>query len=552
MRFRMFILLILSPIAPALAADLPTTDTPVGRLALPVIADSVVVSPDSSRLAFTAKAGDPTLEEKGVFINPKVTNPLNDNARPALNPICLYIDDKSTISFDTMTLPVFSPNSKRLGFAGLHDKTWQLVLDNKTLTQDADDVPGIPIVFSPDSAHAAWVILKGQQYLLTVDDRHWPPIAASAMGLLTFSPDSRHVAAVVNIRGAWTLYVDGAPLPLPPAPGSPVLPATARSASPPSRGPVPTAPAPRFVRFGQFSWRPDSSGLAYYAGFTSAAWQLFSQSLAGTITFASKPCDGIMKNAPVFSPDARQLAFGVSTRNKWTFVTDPAPTPAATTHTATAPAPTTATAPAPSGPFDQILMESVSYYQPAGVPNQPFTLLYVAQQNKKWRLYVNDRPTDDAFDAIISGSFVLSPDLHHYAFAGIRDGQTFVIKDGATLARHNECGASTFAFSPDSQHLAYAAGSGAAWFVCVDGTPGAPFTGLGASPIAFSPDSSRVAFVALTAQKTWRLIIGKDAGLQSKPYDAFLKGSHVTWRPDGTVVTIAIQKKVATRIEARP
>jgi len=26
----------------------------------------------------------------------------------------------------------------------------------------------------------------------------------------------------------------------------------------------------------------------------------------------------------------------------------------------------------------------------------------------------------------------------------------------------------------------------------------------------------------------------------------------VTWRPDGTVVTIAIVKKVATRVEAKP
>ena len=92
-----------------------------------------------------------------------------------------------------MTLPVFSPNSKRLGFAGRHDKTWQLVLDNKTLIQDADDVPAIPIVFSPDSANAAWVIQKGQQYLFTVDDRHWPPIDALAISTLTFSP----------IRGTW-------------------------------------------------------------------------------------------------------------------------------------------------------------------------------------------------------------------------------------------------------------------------------------------------------------------------------------------------------------
>ena len=148
-----------------------------------------------------------------------------------------------------------------------------------------------------------------------------------------------------------------------------------------------------------------------------------------------------------------------------------------------------------------------------------------------------------------SGSFVLSPDKHHFAFAGTRDGQTFIIKDGTTLASHNESGSSTFAFSPDSQHLAYAARNGPNWFACVDGARHHTFNVLGA-PHRFLPGLFPCGLRRVHDAKTWCLIIGKDADLQSKPYDAFLKGSHVTWRSDGTVVTIAIQKKVAM-IEAK-
>jgi hypothetical protein len=540
MRCVAFIVLALLPLTgggTARGAELATRETPVGRLALPVVPDSTVVSPDSSRLVLAAKSGDATLEEKGVIINPKPTDPRNDSARPQLNEICLYIDDKQTIPFDSTTVPVFSPDSKRLGYAGRHGKTWQLVLDGKTLMPDADDVPAVPIAFSPDSAHVAWVVQKGEQYRVTVDESKWPPLEAAAVGAPQFSPDSRHVALAARIRTGWTMFVDGAPLPAPTRP--------ATTSAPSGRAATQAASVVQLARFGQFAWRPDSGGLAYHAAFPNATWQFFAQSLDGTIGFTSKTFDGILNASPVFAPDGRQMAFGGSTRNKWSMVTDPA-------------LPTVATAPAAAGggaaalaTFDQILPESVAFYRPPGAAESRYTLLYLAQQNKKWRLYVDHRPQADTFDSIILGSFVVAPDRQHYAFAGVRDGKTTVIRDGGTLGTHNECAASSFAFSPDSQHLAYAARS-VGWSVCVDGTPGKSFNMMTNSPVAFSPDSTRVAYLALTAQKTWHVIAGKDGELESKPYDAFLKGARLHWRADGTIVTIAIQKKVALRVEATP
>jgi hypothetical protein len=537
MRRALFILTALCPLAPIWAADLPTRETPVGRLALPVVPDSLVVSPDSSRLILAAKSGDATLEEKGVFINPKPTDPRNDSARPLLNQICLYIDDKQTIPFDSTSLPVFSPDSKRTAYAGRHDKTWQLVLDGKTLTADADDVPSAPIVFSPDSAHVAWAVKKGEQYLITVDNQRWPPLEAAAIGAPAFSPDSAHVALAARIRTGWTVFVDGAPLPVPAAPA----PATGRAGTV-TRAASPAIPAVVLARFGQFAWRPDSGGLAYYAAFGGFSWQFFGQALDGAFTYSSPAYDSILKGSPVFSPDGRQMAFATSARNKWTMIATPEPTPAATA----------SSKPALLVPFDQILPESIAYCRPDDAADPNFRLLYLAQQNKKWRLYIDDRAQPDSFDAIVLGSFVVSPDRRHYAFAGTRDGQTIVFRDGRTLATHNECAASSFAFSPDSQHLAYAARNSMNWSPCVDGSPGHPFEMMTNNPIAFSPDSSRIAYMAQTAPNTWRVVVGIEGELQSKPFEAFLKGARIHWRADGSLVTIAIQKKVAVRVEAKP
>ncbi|HVT82297.1 MAG TPA: hypothetical protein VHM90_16765 [Phycisphaerae bacterium] len=503
--------------SPTRAADLPTRETPVGRLALPVVPDSLVVSPDSSRVAFAAKAGDPTLEEKGVFINPRQTDPRNDSAKAAVNPICLYIDDKSTIPFDGMSRAIFSPDSKHLAYAGRTDKQWRLVVDGKTLVADADDAPGVPIVFSADSAHTAWVVQKDGRTLVTVDNRAWPPLEGGGVGGLSFSPDARHIALVMRVRGAWTIYVDGFALP---APTSASQPAT-------------RAARPQLDKFGQLTWRPDCTGIAFYAGFAGTQWQLFYQSLDGTIT-GSSPYDGILRGSPAFSPDGRQSAYAGVTRNKWEVVSE-LPLGAAGLRQAE---------------FDQIFAESFAYYVPEGQTN--FSLLYLAQQGKVWHLYQNGSPAAEAFDALSQGNFVVSPDKHHFAFAAVQNGHAVVIRDGVPLASHDEVASSTLAFSPDSRHLAYAAHIGGNWFACVDGTAGAPFSALAPTPPAFSPDSSRIAFAGLDAAKAWRVIVGKDAEFRSKPFDAFLKGSHIHWRADGTIVTLAIEKKVAMRVEATP
>jgi hypothetical protein len=237
-----------------------------------------------------------------------------------------------------------------------------------------------------------------------------------------------------------------------------------------------------------------------------------------------------MKGSPILSPDAKRLAFGTSLRNKWTVHTDAGPPPASAQN------------------FDGLRADSLSWLQ----TDDGLKLLYVAQRGKQWQAYLDHIPTGETLDAITESSFQRSPDGRHFAFAGIRTGKPVVIKDGALLATHDELGAGTFVFSPDSQHLGYAARQGTQWFACIDGQPGAAaFAGIAAQPLAFSPDSARIAFTAVAPDKTWRLIVGKDGEWQSKAYESFIKGSKPTWRSNTTLTTLAIQKRVALRLEAR-
>jgi hypothetical protein len=509
------------------AADLPLTETPVGRLSLPVLPDSVTLSPDSSRLAFASNAGQITLEDKGVFLQPPGSGRAGgaDATPRTRGTIRLYIDDKGTAAFEVMTPAVFSPDSKRVAFTGKRDNKWQVVVDNRTVVNDADAVPATPLLFSPDSKRVATVVQKGEKFHIMVEGEAWPPIDAYAVGIPAFSPDSAHLALVTRDKGAWILYVDGKRLPTPPLAGPA---ATTRPTAPGT-----TRPAPVMGHFGEFKWRPDSSGLGFYGGIAGGRWQVFSQSLDGTVSYSSPLVENLTKGSPVFAADGTRLAFATSSRNKWTVMSNTGETPAAAQN------------------FDALRAESVTWIDTEGGPK----LVYLAQRNRKWQAYLDHAPVGtaaDALDSITEGSFQRSPDRRHYAYAGIRGGRPAVIKDGTTIGTHDELGAGMFVFSPDSQHVAYAARKGTQWFACVDGQAGAAgFAGIAAQPLAFSPDSGRVAFTAVGGDKLWRLVVGKDGEYQSKGYESFVKGSQPSWRDEGTLTTIAIQKRVALRLEAK-
>jgi hypothetical protein len=356
---------------------------------------------------------------------------------------------------------------------------------------------------------------KDYRWYVAADGAGWPVIEGTGAGMLAFSPDSKHLAAVARVKTgpSWVLFVDGKGAALP-------------------------AGGKGLDRFAAYAWRPDGGAVAYQAGFAGPprkGWQVFT-----TEGWASGEFEGLMKGAPVWSADGKRLAFGATSREKGAGEKGAAKWFVVTKERA-------------SGALEQVRPETVGFLETeAGAK-----VIYVGQVGKEWRVFVEHAAVAEVggFEGIVGGSFVMSRDGKHYAFAGARGGKTVVVRDGKEVATVDEAGAGTFGFSEDGEHLGFAGrlGTGAeAWHVVVDEKMGAGYAGIGPTAVAFSPQGRRAATTVMVAgpggKGQWKLVAGEYA---SKGYDAMLKGGKVVWRDEGHVVTVAIQKTVALRVEGK-
>lgn len=484
----------------AVGKDLPVVETAVGRLAGVVLPESVVVSGDGGRVAYATKEGEVTLEDRGVFLEKEGRKEV-----PGAQ-VRMVIDNRFQPVFDALTPAVFSPDSKRVAYGGQKGGKWTIFVDGKAVDGDGDEAPAVAAVFSGDSAHVGTVLRKDYKWYVTVDGAGWPVMEGTGAGMLTFSPDGKHAAAVARVKTGptWALFVDGK------AAGVPVG----------GKG---------LDRFASYAWRPDGGAIAYQAGFAGPpkkGWQVFT-----TAGWASGEFEGLMKGAPVWSADGRRLAFGGMLKEKavtmWYVVTMEGA----------------------SGPLEQVRPESVGFLQTEGGAK----VIYVGQVGKQWQVFVENQAVAGVgpFDGIVGGSFVKSRDGKHYAFAGAKGNKTVVVRDGKEVVTVDEAGAGTFGLSADGEHLGFAGRMGTgpqAWHVVVDEQMGGGYAGIGPSAVAFSPEGRRAATTVMVAAKQWKLVAGEYA---SKGYDAMLKGGKVVWRDEGHVVTVAIQKTVALRVEGR-
>jgi WD40-like Beta Propeller Repeat len=292
-----------------------------------------VVSPDGTRVAYTARDGEKWL---------------------------LILDGVVLASHEGLGRPFFSPDGSRMAcFAFTGEKTSVIVNGEAGPLYDSVSVPplGEGFGFSEDSQHLAYWARKGEAWHLVIDGKEHP--AVEDYDQVVLSPDASHVAYVGKRAGRWTLVADE------------------EEQNPDYE---PTEGAFRMLPGGKAVWGGSREELFYY--------------FVGTETFG--PYEGVLKGTPVlasngrvaaivqkegkrhavidgkesppydfvhgivFSPDGTSCTYGVKSGEKWQTVVD-----------------------GTSGPlFDQITLPKFS---PDGSG-----MAYFGRSGEQWELVVGD------------------------------------------------------------------------------------------------------------------------------------------------------------------
>jgi dipeptidyl aminopeptidase/acylaminoacyl peptidase len=140
---------------------------------------------DSSRYAFVGVRG------------------IDDNAEGVI-----FSDGKDLFKSKSVSLPVFSPDGKRLAFAAMNEnKKFQLFIDGKPEGETHDRIIGETMRFSPDSKRIGFIAAKladptkpdsKSELYYVIDGVKSNPFEKMVAGTLLFSPDSKEAAYVVD------------------------------------------------------------------------------------------------------------------------------------------------------------------------------------------------------------------------------------------------------------------------------------------------------------------------------------------------------------------
>lgn len=114
---------------------------------------------------------------------------------------------------------VFSPDSRRAAYTTRGDpapggkpgfaEEWRVVVDGVEGPSFGSIDEKRPPLFSPDSAHLAYVATKDRKKVVVLDGKVLGPFDDVEPRSLGFSPDSRHLVWAAARKGKWALIVDG-------------------------------------------------------------------------------------------------------------------------------------------------------------------------------------------------------------------------------------------------------------------------------------------------------------------------------------------------------
>jgi hypothetical protein len=267
--------------------------------------------------------------------------------------------------------------------------------------------------------------------------------------------------------------------------------------------------------------------------------------LVATDGVPGKEYDGIGESSLVFSPDGKHLAYAALQGNNWLVVVDGA--------------------------------EEKGYESIRSIVFSPDSrrVSYAANRGRSWFVVVSGAE-GPGFDRCRGICF--SPNSRRVAYVASRGRNKLVVVDGEPQREFDDIAKNSLTFSPDSKRVAYAANRGRSWLVVVDGAEGKEYDALGVAPASvpadpdaapayaalgvnpevvalediigsarpvFSTDSRCLAYWGRRGSK-WLVIVN---GLESKPYDGFLRGSNVVFDGPKSLHALAILGNEAFRVK---
>lgn len=383
-----------------------------------------------------------------------------------------------------------SPDCRHVALIGKRGKK-QFVIADGLKGREYDEVTTFGLYFSPDSKRLAYVATRSGKKLVVVDGQEGNEY--DGVDEIVFSPDSTRVAYNAYRDKKWLFVIDG--VEYPESIGPVFSPDSKRVAwvtchEHKCSAVIDGLKGPGYDRVDALDFSLDSTRMKYLA----QKGREYFVVVDGTTVW-----NGEGDMLAMFSPDGQRIGLTAIDREGSYVVID-----------------------GERGKRYDRMMSS-----PRFSPNSK-RVAYSAMVNKQW-LMVIDGAEGKTYDDMSLFGFSFSPDSQHTAYAGERDGKSYLVRDGVEQPYEGryawECDP---LFSPDSNRLAYVEKVGdkgekeGKMVFVVDGKRGRRYDGIWPG-YTFSPDSRHTAFWAWRGDKN---IIVVD-GVESRRYDDFPIGAEL-------------------------
>ena len=364
--------------------------------------------------------------------------------------------------YDSVTYPIFSPDSRRVAYAAKIDSIWILLVDDKVELSLKADSSITAVLFSPDSKSFTYVVNDGHKYYNVFGISKGRPYDDIDVNSINFSTDSRKVGYMARKGKKQLIVYDGHEGNLFDQVGFPVINSSgnriAYRAIDSARSFVilDNMKSPQYDDIKSILFSPDGKRCAYIAARGRKQFVVLDGIEGEKVDVAHSIC---------FSPDGTSFVYGIDIMNgkegpyQFAIVNGER-----------------------KGPYLTIVEGSISFSADSR------HLVYKAEADDTFMMVLDGKNGKDYGD-VLHLTAVFSPDNLRFAYVADNNSKRFVIEDGKELEHFNDILFITF--SPDSKRLAYAARLGDKDLVVLDGNKGGTYSAImGEGGIVFDSPGS--------------------------------------------------------------